>query len=126
MNARLRRTGAEGMLALFDFLDPTVSRDVTNVPLQELFVLNSDFMVRQAKALAARLTGTGVDDASRVREAYLVLYGRPATDAEVQWGVEFVGATAPVADESDKKSSLTPWEQYAHVLLSANEFAYVD
>lgn len=123
------RHDLDGLLRLFDFPDPNITaekRTVTTVPLQQLFVLNSDFMVRQAKALAARLAGTGVDDASRVREAYLVLYGRPASDAEVQWGVEFVSAAAPVAEESETKSSLTHWEQYAHVLLSANEFAFVD
>jgi hypothetical protein len=92
------------------------------VPSQQLFVLNSEFMVRQAKALAARLATEVKEDDARIRRAFLLLYGRPATDREVQLGTRFLAAVA--ADP--KKKSLSPWEQYAQVLLSANEFAFVD
>ena len=43
---------------------------MTTVPLQQLFVLNSEFMVRNAKALAASLTSdAGQSDAERVQKA---------------------------------------------------------
>src|SRR5205085_9426077 len=68
------------LLRLFDFPDPNITNDersVTTVPLQQLFVLNSEFMVRNAKALAARLTARpGQGDAERIRAAFLVVYGR--------------------------------------------------
>ena len=60
------RHNLDGLLRLFDFPDPNITSDkrtVTTVPLQQLFVLNSPFMQRQAKALAARLTA----DASGLR-----------------------------------------------------------
>jgi hypothetical protein len=92
--------------------------------LQQLFVLNSEFMVRQAKALAARLQETQDEgDDARIRRAFLIVYGRPARDVEVQLGLEFL-RTAGTAEPRPK--TLTPWEQYAQVLLSANEFAFVD
>ena len=46
------------LLRLFDFPDPNITsggRVETTVPLQQLFVLNSEFMVAQARAVAARL-----------------------------------------------------------------------
>jgi hypothetical protein len=123
------RHNLDGLLRLFDFPDPNITsekRTVTTVPLQQLFVLNSDFMVRQAKALAARLTAIAEDDATRVRRAYTLLYARPATEQEVELAVEFLNPSEPLAGEGEKKSSLSRWEQYAQVLLSANEFAFVD
>src|SRR5262249_29503014 len=118
------RHNLDGLLRVFGFSDPNITserRTVTTVPLQPLFVFNSDFMVRQAKALAARATASGssADDA-RVRQAYRLTFGREATEAEVQAGVEFLtAAEAEVAGENPAgaaapaKSSLTRWEQYA-------------
>src|SRR5262249_10504042 len=124
--AAISRHNLDGLLRLFDFPDPNLTSDkrpVTTVPLQQLFVLNSEFMARQAKALAARLQETqGEDDATRVRRAFLVVYGRPARDSEVQLGLEFLRA----ATAAPRPKTLTPWEQYTQVLLSANEFAFVD
>src|SRR5438874_8130816 len=88
------------LLRLFDFPDPTITsgeRTVTTVPLQQLFVLNSEFMVRNARALAARLAAAAGDDAGRIRRAFLLLYGRPATEEELHMGLTFLSAMdAPV------------------------------
>jgi cytochrome c553 len=125
--AAISRHNLDGLLRLFDFPDPNLTSDrrpVTTVPLQQLFVLNSEFMARQAKALAARLQETqDEDDATRIRRAFLVVYGRPARDSEVQLGLEFLRTASTAAP---RPKMLTPWEQYAQVLLSANEFAFVD
>ncbi len=121
--AKVSRHSLDNLLRLFDFPDPNITADkrtVTAVPLQQLFVLNSEFMERQARALAARLTSAPGDDAEKVRHAFPLLYARPATDREVSMAVEFLKAT----DES--KPSLSKWEQYAQVLLGANEFLFVD
>ena len=130
------RHNLDGLLRLFDFPDPNITserRTVTTVPLQQLFVLNSDFMVREAKALAARASAASTDDAARIRQVYRLLFGRVASDAEVQLGLEFLAAGEPGssvetsgADSSAAKSTLTRWEQYAQVLLGANEFTFVD
>ncbi len=111
------------LLRLFDFPDPNLTSDertVTTVPLQQLFVLNSEFMVGNAKALAARLARDARDDDGRIRRAFLLLYGRPATEAELRIGLGFLSTSGQA------QASLTRWEQYAQVLLSTNEFLYVD
>ena len=72
----------------------------------------------------------GDSDESRVRAAFVRLYARPPSDRELQLGLTFLAASSDsntaqdaAAAEADK---LTRWERYAQVLLSANEFLYVD
>jgi hypothetical protein len=115
----VKRRELHDMLRLHDFPDPAThspGRIPTTTPLQQLFVLNSPFLQQQAAALVERLkreAPLGVED--RVRRAYLLLYGRPATDMQVQWATEFL------QPESDGL-----WWQYAQVLLGSNEFLFVD
>ena len=121
--AKVSRHSLDNLLRLFDFPDPNITADkrtVTAVPLQQLFVLNSEFMERQARALAARLKGGPGDDAEKVRRAFPLLYARPATDREVAMAVEFL------AGSEEPKAPLGRWEQYAQVMLGANEFLFVD
>ena len=112
------------LLRLFDFPDPNITageRSVTTVPLQQLFVLNSDFMIVQAKALAAGLSRETESDADRISRLFQLLYGRPPTDEEVNVSVVFL--QEPSVESGD---SLSPLEQYCLAMLGTNEFAYVD
>jgi hypothetical protein len=121
--SRASRLELNKLLAMFDYPDPNVHADrrvETTTPLQKMFVLNSPFMVEQAKAFAARLLAEVPDTAhaakyQRIDLAYRLLYGRPATDEEISLGVRFLAQGA-----GDR------FEQYAHVLLAANELLYVD
>jgi hypothetical protein len=115
----ISRRQLDPTLRLFDFPDPTLSserRTSTNVPTQRLFFMNSPVMAQQAELLAKRLTAGEATDEARIRNAYQLVYGRPATSQEVSMGLEFLGQSAgPPA-----------WQQYAQALLSSNEFYYVD
>src|SRR5205823_5103730 len=95
---KISRHELNSLLRLFDFPDPNLTageRTVTTVPLQQLFVLNSDFMVKSARALVQRLnTSPEKDDASRLRLAFMLLYGRPATERELQLGLTFLKPAA--------------------------------
>ncbi len=130
--ASVSRHELNGLLRLFDFPDPNITsaeRTVTTVPLQQLFVLNSEFMIRNAKALAARLAAEPEpDERGRIRRAYELLYGRPATERELHLGWTFLTAEEPTGDArvGRGENALTRWEQYAQVLLSASEFLFVD
>jgi hypothetical protein len=120
--AAISRHELNPLLRLFDFPDPNITSDertVTTVPLQQLFVLNSEFMVRNAQALAHRLTAVaGETDDTRIRRAFVLLYGRQANEPEVGLGLAYL--------DSADSGALSRWESYAQVLLSANEFLYVD
>jgi hypothetical protein len=69
--------------------------------------------MRQAEALAARVSTAG-DDTARIRCAYGLAFGREPSKAELALGVDFLAA-------GDKT-----WPQYAQVLLASNEFLFVD
>jgi Protein of unknown function (DUF1553)/Protein of unknown function (DUF1549)/Planctomycete cytochrome C len=119
--ASIKRRELPDLLRLYDFPDPTThsaGRVPTTTPLQQLFILNSDFMRRQSTALARRLQATPGDDADRIRSAYRLLYARPATDKEVRLGSAYLSEGG--ADRAES------WRQYAQVLLGSNEFLYVD
>jgi hypothetical protein len=90
------------------------------VPQQALFLLNSPFVVEQAKALAARPDVVAEPTPEgRIQRLYRLLFGRKAEAEEVALGVQFV-STTPAGGK------LSPWERYTQVLLLSNEFATVD
>jgi hypothetical protein len=126
--AKVSRHNLDSLLRLFDFPDPNVTSDartVTTVPLQQLFFLNSEFMVRRARTLAAKLTAaTDESDERRMDKAFLLIYGRHPTKEETQLGHDFLAHTNVSPGEAS--GALSRWEQYAQVLLSANEFLFVD
>jgi hypothetical protein len=112
------RHNLDPLLRLFDFPDPNLTNDrraSTTVPLQQLFVLNSEFISRQSRMLAARVTALDTDDVARVHRAFRSAYGRLPHDREVEISLRFL-----------KEAGVSGWEKFAQVLLSANEFAYVD
>ncbi len=126
--AAVSRHELNPMLRLFDFPDPNLTserRVITTVPMQQLFVLNSDFMVRQAKSLAARLASDPTaDDDRRIEQAYRWVFGRPPHERERQFVREFLLVVASAGTAAADK--LTPWEQIAQALLGSNEFVFLD
>jgi hypothetical protein len=124
--ALVSRSVPDAMLTTFDFPDANVSSDrrsVTTVPQQQLFVLNSDFMVDSARAFAGRLEKAAPDEDQRIVLAFQFAFGRAPTAGEQKLGRAFLQAAAVNRSPQDK---LTPWEQYAQALLATNEFAWVD
>ena len=122
--AKISRHELDNLLRLFDFPDANITsskRSETTVPQQQLFVLNSPFMITQAKAFAARLhREASQNDKARIRLAFKLAYGRPPEDIELQLGAAYLSA-AP-----DVQNKLSLWESYAQVLLGSNEFMYLD
>jgi hypothetical protein len=93
------------------------------VPQQALFLMNSPFAVEQARAIAVRTEAAGVAaPPARIDSLYRLLYGRSPTGEEIELGMRFVSDAS--RERPDVK--LTPWEQYAQVLMLANEFAFMD
>ena len=120
--ARISRLKLDDLLMQFDYPDANVhaeKRSVTTTASQKLFMLNSPFMLRQARALAARLkTNPAANDKASVQRAYLLLFGREPEGTELKLALEFL--RKPGAPE------MTRWEQYAQLLLASNEMLYVD
>jgi hypothetical protein len=128
--ARASRT-PDGLLTLFDYPDPNITseqRSITNVPLQGLFFMNSDLVSRQADSLAARLLNEGSSDEDRIQRAYRIVFQRPATQAELQRGLQFLSKADLLNKEAETAPATksTPWQQYAQALLSSGEFYYIN
>jgi mono/diheme cytochrome c family protein len=102
---KVSRYRLDQFLQLFDFPAATISaesRFSTNVPLQRLFLMNSDFMQQQAEKLA-RILEPEADNTARVKKAYRTLFGREPTPEELTAGLEYLSAEPLRAFEEKKK-----------------------
>ncbi len=98
-------------------------RETSTVSSQALTVLNSDFMVRQAEAFARRVLAEGGADVAGY--ALKIAFGRTATAQERGRLNAFLDAQAArhAPGPEARRRAVT---DLCHMLLSANEFAYVD
>jgi hypothetical protein len=123
------RQSLPGLFRAFDFASPDQSaerRPRTTVPQQALFGMNSPFVHAQARALAARPEMAAAPDrAGRIAALYRLVFGRGPEAEEVRLGLAFLDA-AEASNQGSEKSKLTPWEQYAQVVMLSNEFMFVD
>ena len=102
---KVSRYKLDDFLQLFDFPSPSQSaekRFATNVPLQRLFFMNSDFMQQHAERIAERVAAETTDDA-RIQKTYRLVFGRAATPAELAAGRDFL-ASEPMKQFEEKKA----------------------
>jgi hypothetical protein len=118
------RQNLPGLFRTFDFASPDTTspqRFETTVPQQALFLMNSAFVMEQARSLVHRPEVKGQKNLEgKVQALYRLIYAREAEPEEVSLGLRFI-QNAP-----QKQTQLTRWEQYAQVLLESNEFVFVD
>jgi hypothetical protein len=110
--ASIDRQNLPGLFRTFDFPSPDVSnpqRFVTTVPQQALFMINSPFVVEQARAMTAKPEFSKPESASewQIQELYEQVYARPAESAEVESALDFVAEEAKRPVESREET--TAW-----------------
>jgi mono/diheme cytochrome c family protein len=96
-------------LQLFDYPIPNATseaRNQTNVPLQRLFFMNSPIVLAESKVLAKQ--------AGTVDALYERLFQRRPTVQERQLAQQFLA------------QSNNNWPEYAQVLMSSNEFLFIN
>ena len=101
----------DAYLQLFDFPPPNISaekRFTTTVPLQRLFLMNSDFVQLEAEALYKRAAAEA-DNRARIRKLYSLVYGREPKETEVQAGLEYL-RTEPLKEYEESKNKERPKE----------------
>jgi cytochrome c553/mono/diheme cytochrome c family protein len=106
---RISRYKLDEFLQLFDFPSPSQSaeqRFATNVPLQRLFLMNSDFMQQHAERLAERVAAEP-DDQARIDTVYRLVFGRAPSADEIKAGLEFLRAEALKQYEDRKAAAKT-------------------
>ncbi len=115
------RDNLPDVLEQFDVANPnlvTGDRDVTNVPLQALYLMNGPFVQEQATALAQRVMKEKPTQPERIRRAFALCFNR-APDAKEQQLAESFFHTA-AGDETKLTTA------YCHALLSSAEFRFTD
>jgi hypothetical protein len=108
----------------FDFANPDTSnqgRFHTTVPQQALFLMNSPYVIEQARNLAERPElKRCYTPREKVDTLYRLIFQRLPTNDEAQLGERFISAPAPLS------SNLAALEKYAQILLLSNELIFVD
>ena len=119
-------------LGLFDCPDAnysTAARTRSTVPLQALYMMNNSFLQEQARAFAERLMQASADASRRIEWALQLALGRPPRPLEVDKATAYIKSYM----EELKRAGVDPdqlerqaWSSYAHILLTSNEFVYID
>jgi hypothetical protein len=118
-------------LQVFDMADPNLivgQRDVTNVPTQALYLMNSPFVLRQSEQMARRVVAQeGLKPAGRVELAYRIALGRPPRPTELTSATRFVQEYRQSLEGAGHKgnAALAAWTSFCQTLFAAGQFRYV-
>ena len=130
----VRRTKPVSLLAAFDAPVMAVNCDrrptTTSAP-QSLMLMNSDFVLNHAQALAKRLRSEAPaqPDLSRmIAHAWQLAYNRPISSEERDWARAFVAQHLDVLAKTNVSGDreLMALTDLCQQLLTSNEFLYVD
>jgi hypothetical protein len=114
------------MLALFDFAESSMvvgERPNTSGASQALFLLNSPFIQRQSAAFADRLLDMKATDEERVNQAYLLAFGRSATEAERKAALDFI-AKYERSLPRQRERNRSAWAAFGQALFASAEFLF--
>ncbi|MCB1211320.1 MAG: DUF1553 domain-containing protein, partial [Verrucomicrobiales bacterium] len=109
------------VLEQFDVANPnmvTGERDVTNVPLQALYLLNGPFVQEQSAALAERLTREKPTATEQIRRAFVLCFNRLPDTKETKLAESFFQSHP--AEETQLLAA------FCQSLLASAEFRYMD
>jgi hypothetical protein len=125
---KVSRYRLDNFLQVFDYPNPSFTaeqRFTTIVPLQRLYFMNSSFVYKQAETFARRVYDEA-NDTARIQKAYRILFGRAPDQAETKAGMDFLQAHPDTPGDQVAGQPTTAWNEYARVLLSSNEFEFVN
>lgn len=129
-----RRNYPMNFLGVFDYpmIDTNCTRRVPSAtPLQSLTMMNDQFILDSASYLAARAGEMAQSDtaARKIEAAYWLALSRKPTAAEIQLGEKYLRQQQEIylnANEPMAKAAAKSFASLAQMLLSSNEFLYVD
>ena len=124
----LQRIKRHPLFALFDGPDTAAStpdRFTTTVPTQALFFLNDPFVHAKSESLARRLQS--LSEEQRFDRVFARLFSRPVTSDERDAARQFLSDyQRDLADVPEAERPVQAWAAWLRVLLSSNEFLYID
>ena len=136
IDTRVVRNTRDALLEAFDAADGTFStphRNTTTTPTQALLLINGDWTLARAKALATRLEHlqqSANNDQSQIGLAYRLALGRQPEPEEIAEAQAFINQQANLppglAPRLNTKGDHAALVDFCHVLLNSNEFLYVN
>jgi Protein of unknown function (DUF1553)/Protein of unknown function (DUF1549)/Planctomycete cytochrome C len=124
-----RRTQTLSLLGVFDspsIVFNCVERPVSTMPLQSLSLLNSEFVIEQARHFAARLIGEADNEApARIERGFLLAAARAPTEAESEASLAFI-RTQQAHYAGRKDGELQTWTDFCQMLFASSAFLYVE
>ena len=131
-----RRAWSSTFMGTFDFpnIDTTCTRRAPSAtPLQSLTLMNSDFVLENATAVARRVldsqAGRSASLETLARLAYRLVLTREPSSEEIVLATEHLEKQQELygrAIASTEKALAESVENLTHMLISSNEFLYVD
>jgi hypothetical protein len=119
------RNRLHDLCAVFDFPDPNLSiggRTTTTLSTQALFLMNSPFVLQQARFAAQRILAEETDQRGRVELLYTQALGRPPADAERRLAAAYIAD----AETADPKLRLARWTGLCQAVMGCIDFRYTD
>ena len=128
----MARLNARPYFTTFDGADTnacTSVRDSSVTTVQSLYMMNDEFVHTQADKLATKLL-EGSDDRSRnLSDAFALILGRPASEAEVRSVSKWMQSMDDVFRDSGSAADVREhetWTAFVRSMLRTNEFLYID
>jgi cytochrome c553 len=114
-------------LAAFDLpvgIDVMGNREVTTLPTQSLFLMNSPFVAKESAAMADQvLAQEELENPARAQLLFRRALGRNPTEEELQRVVAYVDS---MTIGTPRISPKVVWASLCQALFTTNEFRYVD
>ncbi len=125
------RSALYDVLQAFDFADPSFpsgERATTTVAPQALFLMNGKIVHDQTRLWTAKLfADKTLNDAGRIRRVYLQAFSRSPTDKEITRSLDFVERIeSELTRKKTADAHAQAWQSFCRVIVSANEFVYVE
>jgi len=124
MFEKLDRNKIPEMFDVFDYPNPGLvsgNRNTSTVPTQALFMMNSGFVLNEAKAAAVKiLEMEGLDDRQRLVFAYKTTLGRIPSDGEKSLALAYLKKQGGSTNQQDA------WSGVLHGLFACLDFRYLN
>lgn len=108
---RQERDSVFGTFDVPDCSQLVAKRSRSTTPMQAMGLLNSQFMMQQARYLADRLVQESENSTTRIKRAYELCFSRGPDEQELQLAAEVIDASS--------------WNEFARAMLNANEFVFI-
>jgi hypothetical protein len=120
------------LLQNFDFAEPSIlvgRRNVTTVPTQALYMMNSNFVLTQAKRMAERVLLAEKGRDRQLETLYQLTLGRAPTGGEIAASSRFLDdllVTLAESGRAEGDAEVGAWTGLSQAMIASAEFRYLD